>query len=344
MTGTLRFGILLMPDFTLTALAGFLDMLRLSADAGDDSSPVRCQWTLISANSDDITASNGLRTSAWEKLGEPSRFDYIVVVGGLIKNQIHLDKEVERFLQLAATQNTTIIGVCTGMFYMAKAGILDNHRICVSWFHYWDFLAMFPKLDPNNISSDQLYEIDNQRITCAGGRAVINLAAEILKRHLDPSIVNKALHILLLDQSESTLSPQPHPPWVYTCSKNPLVRRAILMMVQDVAKPFNIYAISKELAISERQIQRLFQDEVYKTPRQFFNELKLQKAVWLLLNSERYIADIANVCGFADSSHMSRSFKTKFNTAPSEIRASASLRKKLSEHHAEFYPRRWPSN
>ncbi len=342
MSETLRFGIVLMPNFTLTALAGFVDMLRLSADSGDNSAPVRCQWTFLSHSlSENITSSSGLRTTTWEPLGNPERFQYIVVVGGLIKDDIPMPADIQAFLSQAADAQRTIIGLCTGMFYMAKAGILDKHRICVSWFHYWDFLSLFPHIEPRYINSDRLYEIDRQRITCAGGRASIDVAAAILKRHLDHTIVNKALHILLLDQADSVRTPQPHPPWVYTCSEHPLVRRAILMMVQEVPRAFDLSKLAAELAISERQLQRLFQAEVAKSPRQFFNELKLQKATWLLLNTQRSVADIAQVCGFADASHMGRSFKSKFDATPSEIRASESLRTKLADLHTEFYPQRW---
>jgi len=41
----IRFGIVLLPNFTLTAFSGFVDMLRLSADDGDYSKPVRCAWS-----------------------------------------------------------------------------------------------------------------------------------------------------------------------------------------------------------------------------------------------------------------------------------------------------------
>ena len=38
----LRFGIVLLPNFTLTAFSGFVDLLRLASDEGDMSRPVRC--------------------------------------------------------------------------------------------------------------------------------------------------------------------------------------------------------------------------------------------------------------------------------------------------------------
>jgi transcriptional regulator GlxA family with amidase domain len=40
----LRIGFLLAPRFTLSAFATFVDVLRLAADDGDGSRPIRCRW------------------------------------------------------------------------------------------------------------------------------------------------------------------------------------------------------------------------------------------------------------------------------------------------------------
>ena len=37
-----------------------------------------------------------------------------------------------------------------------RAGVLDGHRVCVSWFHYWDFLEQFPQADANLLVADRL--------------------------------------------------------------------------------------------------------------------------------------------------------------------------------------------
>ena len=74
---------MLLPNFTLTAFSGFVDMLRLSADDGDYSKPVRCAWSVI-----------GETRAGARKLRDPDHavgtfdaaepFDYVVVVGGLL--------------------------------------------------------------------------------------------------------------------------------------------------------------------------------------------------------------------------------------------------------------------
>jgi hypothetical protein len=46
----LRVGFLLMHNFTLTAFASFVDVLRLAADEGDRSRPIDCTWQVMSSN------------------------------------------------------------------------------------------------------------------------------------------------------------------------------------------------------------------------------------------------------------------------------------------------------
>ena len=53
----LRIGFLLAPRFTLSAFATFVDVLRLAADDGDGSRPIRCSWKVISTDMAPVPAS-----------------------------------------------------------------------------------------------------------------------------------------------------------------------------------------------------------------------------------------------------------------------------------------------
>ena len=77
----LRVGFVLVPRFTLTAFAGFIDTLRLAADDGDRSRQLACEWSVLGSP---VTASCGTVIEPWDELKNPKRFDYLVVVGGTI--------------------------------------------------------------------------------------------------------------------------------------------------------------------------------------------------------------------------------------------------------------------
>ena len=51
-----------------------------------------------------------------------------------------------------------------------------------------------------------------------------------------------------------------------------------------------------------------------------WRQIRLKSAHWLVLNSNRSIAQIANECGFTDSSHLIRWFKRAYQVTLSRLR------------------------
>src|SRR6266540_3540801 len=80
----IRVGFVLTPRFTLTAFAGFVDTLRLAADEGDRSRPIQCEWAVLGDPGTSVVSSCGAAVQPWSRMENPERFDYIVVVGGLL--------------------------------------------------------------------------------------------------------------------------------------------------------------------------------------------------------------------------------------------------------------------
>ncbi|PMS33370.1 AraC family transcriptional regulator with amidase-like domain [Trinickia symbiotica] len=311
----IRFGIVLMPNFTLTAFSGFVDMLRLSADDSDFSKPVRCAWSVVGKTLAPVRASCGIQVTPWETYDEAEPFDYVVVVGGLLHSVPQADDETLEFIRRAARGNTTIVGICTGVFALMRAGVLDGHRVCVSWFHYWDFIERFPNADADALVADRLFVIDRRRITCSGGRASIDVAAAILLRHMDHATVQKALRILLVGEMQKGNAPQPHPPGIAPAT-HPKVKRAILLMEQYVGRALPLDELASKLDLSPRQLERLFKAETGKSPQTFAKHVRLRTAAWLLTSSDRTVADIASSCGFSDASHLGREFRKQFGLPP----------------------------
>ncbi len=320
----IRFGFILLSHFTLTAFSGMIDVLRLASDEGDHSRPMRCSWQVIDEHLRPVRSSTGVQVMPSETLGDPSRFDYLVVVGGLLHTRPPVSPAVLAFIRQAAEAKITLVGLCTGMFAMMQAGVLKDHRVCVSWFHYWDFIEQFPDTDPRLIIADRLYTIDRRRITCSGGRASIDVAADILRRHVDASIVQKALRILQVDAAARSDTAQPSPPGERP-ALHPIVRRAMLLMEQHIGHQLSQTELAMRLNISVRQLERLFREHAHTTPHTYARNLRLRSAAWQLTHSRRSIADIAMSCGFSDASHLGREFRAAFGMPPSSWRARAQL-------------------
>lgn len=313
----LSVGFVLANNFTLSALSLFIDALRLAADEGDLSRPIRCRWMVMASRGEPIRASCGLMMNSTSGFVDPCQLNYIVVVGGLLHAGRQIDEETERYLRDAARLGVPIIGVCTGSFIIARAGLMQGYRCCVSWYHYRDFLGEFPDHHP---VADRLFVVDRDRITCAGGSGVADLAAFLIERHLGRAIAQKSLHVLLLHRARLGSDAQPHPP-IENSTADERVGRALLLMEQNMADPLPIAMIATRLHLSVRQLERLFHAALADRPGIIYRRLRLRYARWLLENTERSITDIAFETGFSDSAHFSRQFKDFFGATPSGARS-----------------------
>jgi len=311
----LRVGFILAHQFTLTAFASFVDALRLASDEGDRSRQIHCRWTVMSSTARSIRASCGVEVSPLSGLLDPRGFDYLVVVGGLLQPGPQLDGTTLRYLRDAAAAGVTLVGVCTGSFILARAGLLQGRQACVSWFHRDDFLEEFADVVA---VTDRLYLIDRDRITCSGGAGVADLAAALIERHLGAEAARKSLRVLLIDTPRNETTPQPMPSLARSV-RDEKVRRAILIMEQNLSGPKPVAKIAAQLGVSSRQLERRFLAEMGVGPASAYRAMRLDYGRWLITDGARRVGDAASLSGFADSAHFTREFRKRWGEAPSDV-------------------------
>lgn len=315
----LSVGFILARRFTLCAFANFVDVLRLSADEGDRSRPILCGWRVLSATMEPIVSSSGIAVQPEERLGDPSRFDYVVVVGGLIDEIENLHPDYVRFLHKAAAIGVPLIGVCTGAFILHRAGLMDGYRCCVSWFHHADFLEQFDGLKP---VSDQIFVVDRNRLTCSGGASSAHLAAHLVEKHVGRAQARKSLHIMIIDDALRAEKPQPGIPLDLT-TDDALVKKALLLMQQHIDAPLSAAEIARRMGASQRQLERRFQSSIGMAPTLAYKIMRLEYAEFLLRHTEQSVTEIATSTGFCDLSHFIRSFRERLGMTPAAFREAA---------------------
>lgn len=313
----LSVGIVPMPDFTMLALSAFVDTLRLAADDGDRSRPIRCRWRLMSEQGRSVRASNGIEIATdGGFLDDP--FDYVVVVGGTLHRGPEIGTASAAWLRDAAARGVPLVGLCTGAFVLARLGLMQGRRACVSWFHKAELEAEFPQL---RVNADALFVVDRDRITCAGGTGVIHLASHLIERHLGPGSASKGLRIMLEAEARGGMSPQPPPTLEgFSTVGDVRVLRAMLAIEQTLASPLDAQRVAAVAGVSTRQLARLFQAAIGLSPNAFAGRLRAERARQLVINSRRTLTDIAMTCGYCDAAHFAREYRQRFGHSPSQQR------------------------
>lgn len=307
---------LLSRNFTLSAFASFVDVLRLSADEGDSSRKILCNWAVLSPNMHPVTSSCGIQVQPTERLGDPGRFDYIAVVGGLMDKVDSLDDATEAFLMHAAKQKIPLIGLCTGAFTLHRLGFMEGRKCCVSWFHRDDFLEQFSGLNP---VCNQIFVIDGDRLTCSGGVSSAHLAAYLVNKHVSASQARKSLNIMIIDEFQTGEKAQPGIP-ISLATNDQTVKRALLLMQENMEHPLSVDTIAKRLDVSRRKLEQRFQTALGLSPRNANIRIRLDYAQYLMRDPANSLARIATMTGFCDASHFARLFKQITRQTPSAFR------------------------
>ncbi|WP_410217960.1 GlxA family transcriptional regulator [Paracoccus sp. (in: a-proteobacteria)] len=314
----LRVAFLLADQFTLSAFANFVDVLRLAADEADKSRPILCDWTVLSDRMDPVRSSCGVRVQPDTRLRHAGRFDYLVVVGGLISDRAGFSAEAMEFLQATAAKGVPLVGLCTGVFTLQGAGLLQGYRCCVSWFHHQDFLDRF---DSERPVSDQIFVVDRDRLTCSGGHGAAHLAAFLVQRHIGQSAAIKSLNIMMIDDALSGQRAQPGQTLARQ-ARDELVKRAVLKMQQNVELPRTVDDLAEDLGVGRRTLERRFQADLGRSPRMIYLEIRIERALAKLRDTEQSVTEIALACGFCDAPHLARTLKAERGLTPGELRKS----------------------
>ena len=313
----LRIGIVLWPGFPLLSLAGLSDALRHASDLGDRSRQVRCTWSVLGVMGESVIASSGIEVPVQEAFSSAFDFDYLAVIGGLLPQIDRAPASYPRYLKEVAQAGVPLIGICTGSFVLARLGLMDRRVTCVHPFHVDDWKAAFPD---HAFVTHTDYLVDGDRITCAGGISVIELAAELTRRHCGSGTSAKVIHQMTVSSQRASGHMRRRQALGYITTDKDKLREVVVLMEKNLSPPLEIGVIARLVGSSTRQLERAFLAETGFSPSNYYRTLRLNYGRWLLTTSDTRINDIAYECGFADASHFIRHFQAQFGMAPGRLR------------------------
>jgi transcriptional regulator GlxA family with amidase domain len=261
----LRVGFLLLDEFTLAAFSGLIDVLRLAGDLGGRSRQIHTAWTVMSPGGSPRRSSCGVMVAAGEPLADPSLFDYVAVCGGNDYRR-SCGPAVTDYLRRAAASRTRLLGICTGTFAIAEAGLVGRRRVCVHWNVLDTFEERFPGLAA---VVDHLFVDEGDLITCAGSTAAIDLGLHLVARHCGPDKAHQAMRHMMVQAMRPGAVPQPHFSPELDGISDIRVRQAAQFLEQRLDDPPSVDAVARHVGLSTRQLERAFRNALGTSPAAF---------------------------------------------------------------------------
>jgi len=310
-----RIGFYLVPQFSMLAFSSALEPLRM---ANQLSGKKLYDWTLISSDGQSVESSNEISFEVEHSAQTRERYDAVFVCSGLNVHVVQDDIGIQWLRQLDK-QGTVLGAVCTGTYLLARAELLNDYRSTI----HWENLAAAREEFPHLVISPELFEIDRNRYTCAGGTAPLDMMlSEIRSRHgsdLATRISEQFMCERIRDQNDRQRVPLTQ----RIGASQPKLAEAVSLMEANIEEPMTLDELSHHVCLSRRQLERLFQRYLHCVPTRYYLELRLERARQLLLQSSMPIVDIALACGFISAPHFSKCYRDTFSLPPRDERRRA---------------------
>ncbi len=323
-TRPVRFGFLLMPQYSMIAFSCAIEPLRM---ANRLSGKPLYEWPLITMDGETTPASNGLMITPDHAIDKLPQLDVIFVCAGLDVTNSY-SKTLQRALSKLDRQRVKLGGLCTGTFLLARAGLMDGYRCTIHWENLASMREEFPRIHVSN----ELYEIDRDRYTCAGGNASMDMMLHLITMthggKLSANISEQFMCDRIRDQHDHQRTPLQH----YLGSSQPKLTEAVTLMEANIEEPMSLDELSNYVGISRRQLERLFQKYLNCVPTRYYMDLRLNRARQLLLQTDKSIVDVALACGFVSAPHFTKCYREVFGRPPRDERRQQQILQSGPEH------------
>lgn len=304
------------PHFNVSATSAFVDPFRI---ANYLSGASKFTWVFVSKDGGEVEASNGMVVCT-KPLKEVERSEpWMILVSSSWTPERHASRQLRTLLQRWAGSGVIIGGLDTGAIILAMAGLLKGKTATVHYEHIDAFIEIATK----TTVSENMFVLDGRIFTCCGGTASTDMGLKLVHNVAGESTANATARYLFhhnVRGEDQSQNPKLVEPMGYVTSG--VVRAAIDLMEAHLENTLSIPEIAERLQTSQRQLSRLFQQYVHRSPVAYYRDIRLDRARGLVTQTELKLSEIAAASGFNSQVHFSRAYHQRFGLAPSADRVA----------------------
>lgn len=321
-----RIGFLQVPNYSAIAFSTAIEPLRM---ANQLAGIPLYEWSIISLDGTPVPASNGLAVNADADIHTCGDLDMLFVCGGT-HIQDYCDRRLLSWLAKQARRGVELGAICTGTYLLARAHLLEGYRCTI----HWENISSIDeeRQFPNTVFTSELFVIDRDRYTCAGGIAPLDMMLNIIGHQKSRSLAEAICEEFIHERIRSVTDMQRIPLRVHMGTSQPKLVEAVSLMEANIEEPLSLDDLARLVKVSRRQLERLFKKYLNCVPTRYYLELRLRRARQFLLQTNLSIIDVALACGFSSPPHFSKCYHDFFGHPPSRERRRRSVSTEIGMH------------
>jgi AraC family transcriptional activator FtrA len=261
-----------------------------------------------------IRAAGGITVQARYAPGLLKKADTIVIPGWRDADEAPPPALVAA-LRAAHARGARLCSICSGVFVLAAAGVLDGQRATTHWRYAERLAQRHPAIV---VEPDALYIDNGQVITSAGSAAGLDMLLHLVRRDYGARVGNMVAQRLVVaphrEGGQAQFLPRPMP-------ADEAGRLAKLMdwLRRHPAQAHTVATMAERAAMSARTLQRQFRDTTGMGPVEWLTRERVALAKELL-ESPLPLAQVAEQAGFGSEETLRHHFRRLAATTPGAYR------------------------
>ncbi|MFK0157838.1 helix-turn-helix domain-containing protein [Streptomyces sp. NPDC090493] len=285
-------------------------------DRSDEGLPVY-DFAVVSAEGPALgTHVPGLTVSTPYGLDRLDEADLIAVPASDSNVARDYPPELLDALRRAVDRGARVLSVCSGVFVLGAAGLLDGRRCAVHWRHAELLARRFPR---TRVEPDVLYVDEDPVFTSAGTAAGIDACLHIVRKEQGPEVARKIARRMVVPphrdggQAQYIERPLPEGP----CDT---VGEVLAWMTEHLDEEVTVEQLAARALMAPRTFARRFQQETGTTPYRWILRQRVLLAQELLEGTDETMDAIAGRTGFGTAAALRHQFVKSLGTTPNAYR------------------------
>ncbi|OLP52011.1 helix-turn-helix domain-containing protein [Allorhizobium taibaishanense] len=249
-------------------------------------------------------------------LEELQRADTVIVPGWNDIDAVPPGNVLEH-LRRAHAAGKRIVSICSGVFLLAAAGLLNGRRAAVHWSQAKILAARYPKVQ---VDADVLYVDDGDVMSSAGRAAGLDLCLHIVRKDCGGKIARSVAQRMVIPAFREGGQTQYIPHSAQTQIDSLAELREWLLLNLD--RKIDIDEMAERMCMSRRTFLRRFQVATDLTPGEWLIRERVARARNLLEETIMPIEHIAEQVGFASADALRHHFRKRFGISAVSYRNS----------------------
>ncbi len=271
---------------------------------------------LCAAEPGPLRTTAGLAVDTRYGLEELAAADTVIVAAMAPRTRLNPPEPMLQAIRAAHARGARIASICSGVYALAAAGLLDGRPATTHWMFAGEFAQRFPAV---KLDRDVLYVDDGDILTSAGTGAGIDLCLHMIELDHGAAVANTVARRMVVAPHRDGGQAQYVQPSLVPGNGAGL-GRCLDWAREHLDRPLTVADLARQAGLGQRTFVRRFADATGLSPLRWLTAERIRLAQQLLETSDEPVERIARRTGFGTAPNLRQHFRRATSVSPQTYR------------------------